>query len=157
MTTLAELKALDADAREAYHRAAEARIKTFRYAPPPPSERPKQVVRLARTDLLKVSVQVVKDGGENNLHFHVHSDSTWVVLKGRARFYGPGDALLGEFGTHEGILLPGGARYWFEKVGDETLEILQIVGLEPGAVEQRVNIDAHKAWMTGDRFQVYSE
>lgn len=157
MTTLAEIKALAPEAREAYHRASEARIKTFRYETPAPSDRPKQVVRLARSDFLKIGVQVVKEGGENNLHFHVHSDTTWMVLKGRARFYGPDNAPLGEFGLHEGILLPGGARYWFEKVGDETLEILQMVGLESGTVEQRVNIEAHKDWMTSERLKVYSD
>lgn len=156
MLSLAAINALSPTAREEFHRAAEARIETFRYAAPPPDERPKQVVRLARTDLVKVGVQVVADGGENNLHFHVHSDTTWMVLNGRARFYGPGDVLLGEFGRHEGILLPGGSRYWFEKIGSERLEILQIVGLERGALEQRVNIAAHKDWMTTERLQVYA-
>ena len=149
MATVAEIKEMSEDAREAYHRAAEARVKTFDYAPPAPGPRPKQSMRLASGDHIKVNVQVVREGGENNLHYHVHSDTTWMVLKGRARFYGPGDVLLGEFGALQGIFMPGGARYWFEKVGDEPLEILQMVGFEKGpAAERRINVDAHKDWMT---------
>jgi hypothetical protein len=47
-------------------------------------------------------------------------------LKGRVRFYGPGDKLIGEFGPHEGTITPRYARYWFENAGDEDLEILQV-------------------------------
>ena len=158
MATLAEITAMTAEAREAYHRAAEVRLKTFDYACPAPSERPKQVVRLAAGDCIKVAVQVVREGGENNLHYHVHSDTTWMVLKGRARFHGAGNVVLGEFGPLQGILVPGGARYWFEKIGDEPLEILQMVGFEKGAAaERRVNIEAHKDWITSDRLHVYGE
>ena len=58
----------------------------------------------------------------------------WLVLGGRAKFYGPGDEDLGEFGRHEGIFIPRGARYWFERVGEEELEILRVgASSEPGA------------------------
>ena len=61
------------------------------------------VERLVKGELVKGIIQVVKkDGGENNLHYHTNSDTTWFVLKGRVRFYGAGDALLGEFGPHPG-------------------------------------------------------
>jgi mannose-6-phosphate isomerase-like protein (cupin superfamily) len=151
--TLDEIKSMGADEREAYHRSAEAQIKTFDYAPPPPNQRPKQIVRLVQSDCVEFGVQVVREGGENNLHFHVHSDTTWMVIGGRARFYGPDNAVIGEFGRMQGLLMPGGARYWFEKVGDEPLEILQMVGFEKGpAAEKRVNVEARKAWMDGERF-----
>ncbi len=62
-------------------------------------------------------VQVVKkNGGENNLHYHTTSASFWMVLKGRVRFYGPDDVLIGEFGPHEGTITPRYSRYWFENV-----------------------------------------
>jgi hypothetical protein len=65
---------------------------------------------------------------------------------------------LGELGPQGGILLPGGARYWFEKVGAEDLEILQIVCKESReAKPQRINLDQHKDWMTEDRLQVYDK
>jgi mannose-6-phosphate isomerase-like protein (cupin superfamily) len=47
-------------------------------------------------------------------------------LSGHARFYGEGDVVLGDLGKHEGILLPRGTKYWFESVGSEPLELLQI-------------------------------
>jgi mannose-6-phosphate isomerase-like protein (cupin superfamily) len=101
-------------------------------------------------------VQIVKDGGENNLHYHTNSDTTWVVMKGLVRFYGLGDKLIGEYGPGQGIMIPGGARYWFEKAGTETLELLQVVAVEPGAKGERINIDKHKDWMKGQELlEVY--
>ena len=105
--------------------------------------------------MLKVHVQVVREGGENNLHYHTNSETAWMVLRGKARFYGVGDALLAELGPQEGIFLPGGARYWFEKVGSEDLEILQMVGFSRGDAE-RINVDSHKDWMTDPYLKVYS-
>jgi mannose-6-phosphate isomerase-like protein (cupin superfamily) len=99
---------------------------------------------------MRALVQIVKDGGENNLHYHTNSDTTWVVLKGQVRFYGLGDRLIGEYGPGQGILIPGGARYWFEKAGPGTLEILQVVAYEPGAKAERINLDEHKDWMKGE-------
>ena len=34
--------------------------------------------------------------------------------------------VIGEFGPNEGTITPRYARYWFENVGDEDLEILQV-------------------------------
>ena len=58
------------------------------------------------SDLMKVMVQVVKNGGENNLHSHTGDDAFWYVLSGAVRFYGEGDKLIGEFSKGEGILIP---------------------------------------------------
>ena len=98
---------------------------TFAYERPE-TDRPKTIVWLARTDHLFADVQVVHQGGETNLHSHSHLDGFWFVLSGQARFYGEGNRLLGEPRRHEGILLPRGTPYWFESVGPEPLEILQI-------------------------------
>ena len=87
-------------------------------------EQKKQVALLGRTDHLLAMIQVVKEGGENNLHMHPHTDGIWMVLRGRARFYGENNVLLGEYGEHEGVVLPRGTKYWFEKIGDVDLEIL---------------------------------
>ena len=51
------------------------------------------------------------------------------VLKGRVRFYGPGDKLIGEFGPHEGTVTPRYSRYWFENAGDGDAELLQVSAL----------------------------
>jgi mannose-6-phosphate isomerase-like protein (cupin superfamily) len=143
------------DQKEAFHRDAEARVSTFTYARSAPGA-PKDIVALARTERLKVAVQVVHEGGENNLHYHLNSDTTWMVLRGRVRFYGPGDALIAELGPEEGIVIPGGARYWFEKTGPDDLEILQMVGYDRAQGKpQRINVETHKDWMTADELRVY--
>ena len=72
-------------------------------------------------------------------------DGFWMVLAGRVRFYGPGDALIGEFGKYEGILIPRGEQYWFESASDdEELEILQMAGFEKGAKIERVDAEPQK-------------
>jgi len=56
-----------------------------------------------------------------------------MVLKGRARFYGPGDSVTGEFGPMEGTSTPRYTRYWFENCGDEDLEMLHLfINAVPG-------------------------
>jgi mannose-6-phosphate isomerase-like protein (cupin superfamily) len=147
-----------AEDKEAFHRAAEARIQTFSYKKPADNGAFKQFASLVRSDLVRLNVQIVKQGGENNLHYHTGGDNCWMVIRGAARFYGPGDKLIGEFGPNEGLLLPGGARYWFEKTGDEDLEILQIVCKESRQAQtQRINLDKHKDWMTDDYLKVYEK
>src|ERR1700691_4318783 len=139
---------MSAAEKEVFHRDAEARIKTFSYRTPAENGEVKQIINLFGSDLIRLNVQIVKEGGENNLHYHTGGDNCWMVLRGAARFYGVGDKLLGEFGTNEGILLPGGSRYWFEKIGNEDLEILQIVCRESRTAQTtRVNLEKHKDWM----------
>jgi hypothetical protein len=53
---------------------------------------------MGKSERMRALVQIVRDGGENNLHYHTNSDTTWVVMKGRVRFYGLGDRLIGEYG-----------------------------------------------------------
>jgi mannose-6-phosphate isomerase-like protein (cupin superfamily) len=71
-------------------------------------------------------MQVVAKGGETNLHSHPDLDGMWMVLSGRIRFYGPENAVIGEYGKYEGVLIPRGCPYWFESVGDEEAELLQV-------------------------------
>ena len=156
--------AMNAEQKEASHREAEAKIRTFAYEKPADAKdrdghpMVKQIANLVRGDLVRLNVQIVKEGGENNLHYHTGGDTVWLVLKGGARFYGVGDKLLGELGPQGGILLPGGSRYWFEKVGAEDLEILQIVAKESREAQTaRINLDQHKEWMTEDRLQIYDK
>ena len=153
----ASVAKLSPEEKEAFHQDAEKRVQTFSYAKPADNGRPKNAVHLAKGQILRLHVQTVKDGGENNLHYHTGSETIWMVLKGRSKFYGPGDELLGEFGPMEGLIIPGGARYWFEKVGDEELEIMQTVGYDrrEGAQEQRINVDKHKDWMVEKHLQIY--
>ena len=156
--TANDVRKMSAEEKEAFHQAAEARIQKFSYTKPAPKRPRKDWMDLGESDLLQALVQVVKDGGENNLHYHVNSDTCWFVLKGRVRYYGVGNKLIGEFGPNEGILIPGGARYWFEKVGPEDLEILQVNGMNrTKGYPQRINLDAHKDWMSESFMQVYEK
>jgi mannose-6-phosphate isomerase-like protein (cupin superfamily) len=122
----------------------------FSYSKPPSGKNPKQVVTLGRTDRILANVQVLREGGENNLHSHPHLDGFWMVLQGRVRFYGDDDVVLGEFGPHEGIIIPRNSRYWFESVSDEPLEILQVEAFERpfndlrSLMKDRVNVTEMK-------------
>jgi hypothetical protein len=72
-------------------------------------------------------VQVFKKGGgERTLHSHKHFDGFWMVLRGRADFYGEGDVLIASLGPLEGVLVPRELPYWFENGADEDLELLQV-------------------------------
>ena len=147
-----EVKNLSPEQKEAWHREAESRMQPIKYTAPN-SGRPKDIVPLAKTPRLRANVQIVHEGGENNLHYHTGADTSWVVVQGRVRFYGVGDRLIGEYGPGEGLMIPEGSRYWFEKTGSEDLEILQIVAtdMRGSAKSERINLEKHKEWMTGDQ------
>lgn len=126
------------------------KYQTFSYSKPE-LKRGKGIVQLAGSDIIRGRVQIVSEGGENNLHSHRGMDGFWFVLSGKVKFYGPGDVEIGEFGKHEGILVPRGAEYWFESSGDEDLEILQMAAFEKGvkverldAAPQKLDVDAVK-------------
>ncbi len=109
------------------HRAAEENWSPSAMPSRTASASGKGFVALGRKDIVRGVVQVVKkNGGENNLHYHTGIASFWMVLKGRVRFYGPDDVVIGEFGPMEGTITPRFSRYWFENVGEEDLEILQV-------------------------------
>jgi mannose-6-phosphate isomerase-like protein (cupin superfamily) len=114
------------------HEGAEAAIQTFSFKAPESYTRRKAIVRLTSNERGQTAVHCLGQGGENNLHYHAGVDITWMVIKGRARFYGPGDVVRGEFGPQEGILIPAGARYWFESCGTDDLELLQIKTFHKG-------------------------
>ena len=105
---------------------AEKGIKSYRYKKPEDIASGKARIELGRGGNVRGVVQVVKEGGENNLHYHTDADSFWMVLKGRVKFYGVDDEFLGEYGPQEGIITPAYTRYWFESSGEDELELLQI-------------------------------
>ena len=123
---------------------AAPKLQTFSYRKPDNLRNGKGIVQLAQSDIIRGRVQIVREGGENNLHSHTGMDGFWFVLAGKVKFYGPGDVLIGEFGKHEGILMPRGAEYWFESSGEDELEILQMAAFEKGVKVSRVNAEALK-------------
>lgn len=110
----------------------------FRYTRPEVT-RDKTIARLCRTDIMYASVQVIAKGGENNMHAHSAQDGFWMVMKGRAKFYGEGDALIAELGPNEGVLIPRGVQYWFESSSPEVLEILQVEAIDKSIKNMRID------------------
>jgi mannose-6-phosphate isomerase-like protein (cupin superfamily) len=104
---------------------SEPALTAFRYERPE-TDKPKKIIWLAKTDRLFATIQVINRGGETNLHAHAHLDGFWFVMKGRGRFYSNATTVACELGPQEGVLVPRGAKYWFESVGPEPLEILQV-------------------------------
>jgi len=131
---------------EALHRRAEALISTFSYKKPDAAINSKGFVKLSRGEHIRGAVQIVKkNGGENNLHYHTHAETLWFVIKGKVRFYGPEDVVLGEFGPGEGIVTPRYSRYWFENCGEEDLELLQVAASpEPGLKSGRTDVSEQR-------------
>jgi mannose-6-phosphate isomerase-like protein (cupin superfamily) len=131
----------------------EQEAKVFKYATPE-FDGVKKTILMCSSDLMRVHAQVVKSGGENNLHTHTGEDAFWLVLSGAVKFYGEGDTVIADLKKHEGILIPRNFKYWFESASDEPLEILRIAARDQNAENKRVNIEALKPWMVeSQRFQ----
>jgi mannose-6-phosphate isomerase-like protein (cupin superfamily) len=120
--------------------------KEFRYQTPE-FQGVKKTLTVCSSDLMKVQVQVVKDGGENNLHTHTGDDAFWYVITGAVKFYGEGDKLIGEYQKGEGILIPRGFKYWFESASKEALEILRVTAKDQNVENKRVDLSPQKQWM----------
>ena len=134
--------------KEAFHLAAEAMIHSFAFQRPPGELEPgrKMHIKLAGTDTCRAQVQILKKGGENNLHYHPNMDLIYMVLKGKVAFDGPDDKVIGEYGPHEGLLLPENSRYWFGAIGDEEAWLLQIAGYPKGAeMSKRIPVEPARA------------
>jgi mannose-6-phosphate isomerase-like protein (cupin superfamily) len=113
----------------------------------------KKSLMVCNSDLMRVHLQVVKTGGENNLHTHTGEDAFWLVLGGAVRFYGDGDTVIAELQKHDGILIPRGFKYWFESASDEPLEIVRVAARDQNVENKRVNEAPLKQWMVeGNRF-----
>jgi len=120
--------------------------KVFKYQTPQ-FDGVKKTLQVCNSDLMKVQVQVVKEGGENNLHSHTGDDAFWYVMSGAVKFYGEGDEVIGQFNKGEGILIPRGFKYWFESSSSEPLEILRVTAKDQKVENQRVDHSAKKQWM----------
>jgi mannose-6-phosphate isomerase-like protein (cupin superfamily) len=93
----------------------------------------KQVTALAGDDLLKSTVLVAATGGETVLHSHQAMDQIFFVLAGQATFYSSVDDLVAVLGPMEGILVPRGTKYWYEKTSDENLVLFRTAAMDHNA------------------------
>lgn len=80
---------------------------------------------LAATDRMWVNLKTYAEGGENTLHAHSNEDHFFIVLQGRAVFYGP-DGENVTFAVNEGIMLPRGCSYYFHAEEGEPLVLLRV-------------------------------
>ncbi len=97
---------------------------------------------VAATEKMTVVLKTYASCGENELHAHTNEDHTFIVLQGRATFYGP----KGEertIGLHEGVMLPHGTFYWFKATSDEPLVMLRVGGAAGEGTDrfERIGID----------------
>ena len=128
------------------------RLSLFGYEEDAGRDFPKKSIRLSRTDSLTVSAQIINGGGETNMHSHTGEDEAWIVLSGRARFYGMntdaegGEEVVGELGPREGIMIPKGVPYWFESASGDQLEILRVSSIDKSVKSERVNYQPLKGW-----------
>ncbi len=128
----------------------EKEVRTFKLERPA-FEGVKKSTLICSSDILRGHIQIIKKGGENNLHTHTGEDAFWLVLSGAVKFYGEGDRLIGSLKKDEGILIPRGFKYWFESASEEPLEILRVAARDQGAENKRVNCAPLKPWQT-ERF-----
>ena len=103
---------------------------------------------MANTENMWATVKVYASGGENGLHTHPNEDHTFIILAGRARYYGP-EGTIGERGPLEGIMIPAGAYYWFEAISSEPLVILR-VGCRVGPQDPGGRLNIRGEAMPGD-------
>jgi mannose-6-phosphate isomerase-like protein (cupin superfamily) len=96
---------------------------------------------VSETDLMRVSLKIYKEGGENFLHTHQREDHFFVILDGKARFRDPNGKEV-TLGKYQGIMLPRGSYYMFTSVGDTPLVLLRASAT---SVYPRVK-DSRKWW-----------
>jgi mannose-6-phosphate isomerase-like protein (cupin superfamily) len=107
--------------------------------------RGKKNERLAKTDILTAGVQVVASGGETNLHAHSATDAFWLVLDGKATFYGEGDRVVARLERHDALVIPRGTPYWFESSGETPLVIVRVGANAQDVENKRVDYSERRA------------
>jgi mannose-6-phosphate isomerase-like protein (cupin superfamily) len=79
---------------------------------------------VAETDLMKVSIKIYAEGGENFFHTHTTEDHFFVILDGEATFRDPWEKSV-TLQRYQGIMLPRGCYYMFTNTGDKPLVLLR--------------------------------
>jgi mannose-6-phosphate isomerase-like protein (cupin superfamily) len=113
----------------------------FNFAQPENFVDGKKRVGLGAAGMITASVQYIAEGGDTNLHAHSAEDEAFLVLSGRARFYGVGDVVFAEIGPNEGLMIPRGFPYWFESASDDVLAIYKVGAKDPYIKNERLNYD----------------
>ena len=96
---------------------------------------------VSETDLMKVSIKIYAEGGENFLHTHMAEDHFFIILDGEATFVDP-DQHKVTLHKHQGIMLPRGCYYMFTNTGSVPVVLLRVAAT---AVQPWVK-DSRKWW-----------
>ncbi|MDM0066961.1 MULTISPECIES: cupin domain-containing protein [unclassified Variovorax] len=141
----------EAEWRKEMQRLAQSRVPSFFHlrARLPKQGRTNQV--LGASSCMNVVLKTYASGGENELHAHANEDHLFVIMQGRAVFYGPRDETR-EVARNDCVLIPAGAFYWFHASGDEPLVLLRVGATLDAAKDVMARVDAH-----GRPFDGYSE
>lgn len=89
---------------------------------------------MANTDMMSIRIKCYASGGENVLHAHPGEDHSFIILAGKARFFGK-DGEIAVLTRNDGILLPAGSYYKFQSCGEESLVLLRV-----GAEKEKMEI-----------------
>ncbi len=104
---------------------------------------------LATTDRMWLNIKTYAADGENKLHTHTNEDHAFIVLQGKARFFGPdGEETVLE--RNEGIMLPRGTLYSFMAEGGEPLAVLRVGCVVDAARDPWAREDAKGRPMLGN-------
>ena len=95
---------------------------------------------LASTEAMSIRIKCYATGGENVLHTHPGQDHTFIVLAGKAKFYGI-DGEVTELIRNQGILIPEGFYHYFSSCGEEALVMLRIAAEKRKVRARRIGID----------------
>jgi mannose-6-phosphate isomerase-like protein (cupin superfamily) len=104
----------------------------------------RDIVPLAETENLWTWIKVYASGGENVLHAHTSEDHMFIVLSGKAIFYGPNKEEK-ELGRNEGLMLPAGTSYYFNCSSENPLVLLRVGSrANDGDLKHRLGPDGKK-------------
>ena len=95
---------------------------------------------LAQTEGMSIRIKCYATGGENVLHTHPGQDHTFIVLAGKAKFYGVNGEVT-ELVKNQGILIPEGFYHYFSSCGEEALVMLRIAAEKRKVRARRIGID----------------
>lgn len=95
---------------------------------------------LARTEGMSIRIKCYAEGGENALHTHPGQDHTFIVMAGKAKFFGV-DGEVTELTKNQGILIPEGFYHYFASCGNEPLVMLRIAAEKRKGGPRRIGID----------------
>src|SRR3546814_14279369 len=114
-------------------------MNVFNNRPPQEMKRKLAFVTMVRSEIMFAMGQIIKEGGEQELHSHGGQDGFLFVMRGSARFYGERDVELATLQHHKGIFIPRNFLYWFVAVVGVPMELLHVHAIDK-TVKKRYHV-----------------